>query len=352
MAFDNDSASTAELPGRVTSREVAVAAGVHQSTVSRALRGDARISQATREQVERAADQLGYVPNSSARSLRSKRTGIVGVMVPNIDNAYYPQMLSDINREFAAAGYSMVLIVDPPHRRSDVSRLASLLDASLDGLLILSATLDSDMPAVLHARGVPIVLGVRSVPDLDVDIMEPDNFSAGRAAAQHLLDLGHTEVAAAMGPEVTSTTKNRLVGIQSVLADRMPPERILHGPYSHEAGYAACNRLLRGAHAPTAVIAGNDVIAIGVMDAARQLGVAIPEELSVVGFDDIQMASWHSFRLTTVDMGTVAIAEQSARRLVERIQHADSPKRHDLFPASLTVRGTTAAPRTEPLIIK
>lgn len=351
MALD-DSAPSTRPPGRVTSREVAAATGVHQSTVSRALRGDSRISQATREQVEQAARQLGYVPNRSARSLRSRRTGIVGVMVPNIDNAYYPQLLSDINREFAAAGYSMVLIVDPPHRRSDVSRLGSLLDASLDGLLILSATLDSDMPAVLHARGVPIVLGVRSVPALDVDIMEPDNFSAGRAAAQHLLDLGHSEVAAAMGPEITSTTKHRLLGIQSVLADTLPPERILHGQYSHEAGYAACNRLLRGADVPTAIIAGNDVIAIGIMDAARQLGVAIPDELSVVGFDDIQMASWHSFRLTTVDMGTVAIAEQSARRLVERIQHADGPKRHELFPASLTVRGTTAAPRKEPLTVK
>ncbi|MYH78436.1 MAG: LacI family transcriptional regulator [Acidimicrobiaceae bacterium] len=351
MALD-DSASSAKPPGRVTSREVAAAAGVHQSTVSRALRGDSRISQATREQVEQAARQLGYVPNSSARSLRSQRTGIVGVMVPNIDNAYYPQMLSDINREFAAAGYSMVLIVDPPHRRSDVSRLGSLLDASVDGLLILSATLDSGMPAVLHARGVPIVLGVRSVPGLDVDIMEPDNFSAGRAVAQHLLDLGHSEVAAAMGPEITSTTKHRLLGIQSVLAGTLPPERILHGQYSHEAGYAACNRLLRGADVPTAIIAGNDVIAIGIMDAARQLGVAIPDELSVVGFDDIQMASWHSFRLTTVDMGTAAIAEQSARRLVERIQHADGPKRHELFPASLTVRGTTTAPRKESLIVE
>ena len=351
MALD-DSAPSARPPSRVTSREVAAAAGVHQSTVSRALRGDSRISQATREQVEQAAQQLGYVPNSSARSLRLQRTGILGVMVPSIDNAYYPQLLSDINRELAAAGYSMVLIVDPPHRRSDVSRLGSLLDASLDGLLILSATLDSDMPAVLHARGVPIVLGVRSVPGLDVDIMEPDNFSAGRAAAQHLLDLGHSEVAAAMGPEITSTTKHRLLGVQSVLADTLLPERILHGAYSHEAGYAACNRLLRGVDAPTAIIAGNDVIAIGIMDAARQLGVVIPEELSVIGFDNIQMASWHSFRLTTVDMGTVAIAEQSARRLVERIQHADDPKRHELFPTSLTVRGTTAAPRKEPLTVK
>ena len=269
--------------------------------------------------------------------------------MPDIDNADYPQLLSDINREFAAAGYSMVLIVDPPHRRSDVTRVGSLLDASLDGLLILSATLDSDMPGILHARGVPIVLGVRSVPDLDVDIMEPDNLSAGRAAAQHLVDRGHTNVAAAMGPEVTSTTKDRLLGIQSILADRLPSERILHGPYSHEAGYAACKRLLQGADTPTAIVAGNDVVAIGVVDAARQLGVSIPEELSVVGFDDIQMASWHSFRLTTVHMGTVAIAEQSARRLVERIQHIDGPKRHDLFPASLTVRGTTAAPRKKPL---
>ena len=331
---------------RVTSRDVAATAGVHQSTVSRALRGDPRISPATREHIEGVASDLGYVPNRPARSLRERKSGVVGVMVQDIDNAFYPLLLADIHRELAAAGYSIVLIVDPLHRRSDVSRMHHLLDASLDGLLITTATFDSETASLLHSRGIPLVLAVRSVPGLAVDIIESDNFSAGQEAARHLRQLGHTEIAAILGPEVTSPTRYRLDGMLDVAGEYIRPDRIHFGPYTHESGYALFRRLVNSPSLPTAVIAANDVVAIGAMDAAQRLGVAIPDDLSIIGFDDIPMAGWQSFRLTTIRQDTAAIATQAARRLIERIQNPHAPANHDLYPVSLTVRDTTGPPRT------
>ncbi|MCY3968147.1 MAG: LacI family DNA-binding transcriptional regulator [bacterium] len=330
---------------RALSRDVAVAAGVSQSTVSRALRDDPRISSATRERVRLAAQQLGYVPNSVARNLRERRSRVVGVMVEDIDNAFYQELLADMHQELLLAGYAFTLIVDPLHLRSDVARLTHLLDASLDGLIVTTATLGSDAPATLQRRGVPMVLSVRSVPNLQVDIVESDNVAAGQLAARHLVSLGHQDVAAVMGPEVTSTTQDRIVGAKQVFGHSLLPHRVLHGPYSHESGHAHCRRLLQSEQPPTAIMAANDVLAIGVMDAARQMGYSIPEDVSVIGFDDIQMASWHSFRLTTVRQDTKSIAVQSARRLIERIEDPNSPITHDKFPVSLTMRSTTAPPK-------
>lgn len=331
---------------RATSRDVARAAGVHQSTVSRVLNGDRRISRETRERVEAAVETLGYVPSRRAQNLRSRRSAVVGVMVHDIDNAFYPRLLSDVHGELTAGGYAVVLIVDPLHRRSDMTRMRHLFDDSLDGVLITTATVDDETPRELSKRGMPLVLAVRSVPDLAVDTVESDNVAAGREAARHLVALGHTDIAFVMGPAETSTTRDRLRGVLDVLQTEPPPDRIMHGPYRHETGYAACRRLMMGDNPPTAVIAGNDVMAIGVLDAAWRSGVATPDDLSVIGFDDIPMAAWQAFNLTTVRQDSKSIAEQAARRLIERIDEPDAPPHHDIFPVSLTVRATTAPPRT------
>ena len=347
MSPEHDLPNGAEQRQRVTSRDVAAAAGVHQSTVSRVLNGDQRISNDTRERVEAAAEQLGYVPSKRAQNLRARRSGVVGVMVHDIDNAFYPLLLSDMHRELTAAGYAIVLIVDPLHRRADMSRMRQLFDDSLDGVLISTATIDSETPRALHARGMPLVLAVRSVPDLDVDTVESDNIAAGREAARHLVALGHTDIAVAMGPRETSTTRDRLRGVLDVIQAELPPDRVMHGPYRHETGYAMCRRLMMADKPPTAIIAGNDVMAIGVLDAAWRSGLSTPEDLSVLGFDDIPMAAWQAINLTTVRQDSKAIAEQAARRLVDRIDQPDSPPHHDIFPVSLTVRATTGPPRAK-----
>lgn len=329
---------------RVTSRDVAVAAGVHQSTVSRALRGAPGVADSTRSTIKELAQALGYVPNRSARTLREQGSRVVGVMVDNLDNPFYHLLLAHIHRGVSEAGFSTVLLVDPLHRRADFSRLERLLDSSLDGLVVSTAALDSDTPARLVQQGIPIVLAVRSVPGLDVDIVEPDNMAAGREAARHLIELGHESIAVIMGPAVVSTSAERLRGVLEVAGDAIDPQNIVHGQYSHDSGQSLLQRVMQRESPPTAIIAGNDIIAIGVLDAARRAGIGVPEDLSIIGFDDIPMSSWHSFRLTTVHQDVQGMAAQAARCLIERIQNPDHRPAHYRYPASLTVRGTTAPP--------
>ncbi|MXZ31343.1 MAG: LacI family transcriptional regulator [Acidimicrobiia bacterium] len=331
---------------RVTSKEVAVAAGVHQSTVSRALRGDPGVADSTRSMIKELAQALGYVPNRSARTLREQGSRVVGVMVDNLDNPFYHLLLAHIHRGVSEAGYSTVLLVDPLHRRADFSRLERLLDSSLDGLVVSTAALDSDTPARLVQQGIPIVLAVRSVPGLDVDIVEPDNRAAGREAARHLVELGHESIAVIMGPAVVSTSADRLRGVLEVAGDAIDPQNIVHGQYSHDSGQSLLQRVMQRESPPSAIIAGNDIIAIGVLDAARRSGIGVPADLSIIGFDDIPMSSWHSFRLTTVHQDVQGMAAQAARCLIERIQNPDHRPAHYRYPASLTVRGTTAPPRS------
>ncbi|MCY3561739.1 MAG: LacI family DNA-binding transcriptional regulator [bacterium] len=331
---------------RVTSRDVAVAAGVHQSTVSRALRGDPGVADSTRSMIKELAKALGYVPNRSARTLREQGSRVVGVMVDNLDNPFYHLLLAHIHRGVSEAGYSTVLLVDPLHRRADFSRLERLLDSSLDGLVVSTAALDSDTPARLVQQGIPIVLAVRSVPGLDVDIVEPDNRAAGREAARHLVELGHESIAVIMGPAVVSTSADRLRGVLEVAGDAIDPQNIVHGQYSHDSGQSLLQRVMQRESPPSAIIAGNDIIAIGVLDAARRSGIGVPADLSIIGFDDIPMSSWHSFRLTTVHQDVQGMAAQAARCLIERIQNPDHRPAHYRYPASLTVRGTTAPPRS------
>ncbi len=344
-----DSNATAIAKGssvsRVTSRDVARAAGVHQSTVSRALRGDSGVSDSTRSMIEELAESLGYVPNRSASNLRGQRSRVIGVMVENLDNPFYHLLLSHIHREVAESGYSTVLLVDPLHRRADFARLKNLLDTSLDGLVVATAALDSDTPSRLVEQGIPIVLAVRSVPGLDVDIVEPDNLAAGREAARHLIDLGHRSIAVIMGPSVVSTSASRLHGILEVAGDAIDPHNIIHGQYSHDSGHGLLQRVMQRDNPPTAIIAGNDIIAFGVLDSARRAGIPVPEELSIIGFDDIPMSSWHSIRLTTVHQDIQGMAIQAARCLIESIQNPDHRPAHYSYPASLTVRDTTAPPR-------
>ncbi|MCE2525723.1 MAG: substrate-binding domain-containing protein, partial [Acidimicrobiia bacterium] len=170
--------------------------------------------------------------------------------------------------------------------------------------------------------------------------------AAGREAARHLIELGHKSIAAIMGPSVVSTSAERLRGVLDVAGDAIDPQNIVHGQYSHDSGQSLLQRVMRGADPPTAIIAGNDIIAIGVLDSARRAGIRVPEELSIIGFDDIPMSSWHSLRLTTVHQDIQGMAVQAARCLIESIQNPDHRPAHYRYPASLTVRGTTARPRS------
>jgi LacI family transcriptional regulator len=299
-----------------------------------------------REKVLEVSERLGYVPNSVARGMVSRRTGAVGVVVADVTNPFYPQLLQGVNQELAAAGFRTVLITDPVDAPAEVADFERLLDRTLDGVIIATAMTHSSAPALLAARGLPVALVVRRVDGDPVDTVVSDNVRGARDAAELLVARGHREIALLLGPDATSTSAERESGYRGAL-DRhgivVPDARRSSGPYSFESGYARALAVLESPDPPTALLCANDVLAIGAVEAVRRLRLRLPDDVSVIGFDDMPMAAWESFRLTTVHQDVPGMARRAARRLLARIRTGSTEPPHvDVFPTDVVERATVA----------
>lgn len=353
-------ASAAEVAGppppgsaSPTSWTVARAAGVSQSTVSRALRGDPRVREETRQRVAEAARRLGYVPNSLASSLVSRSTRTVAVVVSDLTNPFFPSLLTPIYDELQLLGYRVVLFTERTDIPTGQETLRRLLDRSIDGVLVTTATLESRFARELQRRGLPMVLLNRYIDDLDVDRVVSDNHTGAVLAGRHLLELGHRRIALVRGPSNTSTSRDRMSGLAETLAGAgfpLDPELVREGSYSHQSGYQHTRELLRLPDPPTAIVCGNDVVAFGAIDAALSLGVRVPQDVSIIGFDDIPMAAWEVFQLTTLRQATADMARAAVRMLAERIEHTEEigTGREQVFATSLVRRATVDRPPVRP----
>ena len=335
---------------KATLRDVAAAAGVAESTVSRAFSGHAPISEDTRTQIFEAADRVGYVYKSKAPAdPRHERKGIIGVICATLHNSFYPALLDRLHRELDALGYEMVLIIDDQSNSSGSRKIQSLLDTSFDGVIFTTAAINSPSVDYLAQRGVPIVLAIRSNRLGNVDVVESDNLVAGADAVRHLLALGHRDIGFVMGPQETSTAVDRFNGGLQILQQNgisVPDEWIIWSDYSHEGGYSGVVHLNGLERRPTAIICGNDVIAIGALDACIKLNVRVPDDVSIIGFDDIPMASWSMISLTTIRQSIGEIGAKAARRIVARIEgKTGAAVAATVLPTSFVQRGTTAPPK-------
>lgn len=315
-----------------------------QSTVSRALRGDPRVRPETRRLVEEAAERLGYRWATMPPPLESTRT--IGVVVSDLTNPFFPSLLTPVHDELRLMGYRVVLFAERTDIPTGQEALNRLLDRSLDGVLVTTATLGSRLAEAVRQRRLPVVLLNRYVDGMDVDRVVSDNHEGGRLAGRHLLELGHRRIAMIRGPANTSTSRDRGAGFLEVLAEagvEVDPALVREGPYSHQSGYQHARALLRLDDPPTAVACGNDIIGFGAVDAARSLGVDVPGRVSIVGFDDVPMAAWEAFQLTTVRQPLTDMATTAARMLAERIESGGQlgPGRERVFPTSLVKRSTT-----------
>jgi LacI family transcriptional regulator, galactose operon repressor len=330
----------------VTSNDIARRLNMSQSTVSRALRGDPRVAPETAARVLEAARQLNYTPNVAARSLITRRTATVGVVVNDIKNPFYPELLDVLHNELALAGYRTILF----NEQTDASVEQHVGDhvngAAVDGLVYVSATLGMPLPGQ-GARDVPVVLVNRYIDGAAVDTVVSDNERGGRLVARAMAERGHRRIALIAGPENTTTSRDRERGFRAQLLESgLQFDETLRrvGQFSHHSGYQWCLDLLAAEPRPTAVFAANDVIAFGALDAARRVGIKVPAELSIVGFDDIDMAGWEGFDLTTVRQPLAEMGRAAANLLIERIEvGADVPPRRRVFPVGLVRRDTLAA---------
>ena len=326
-------------------RDIANEAGVSESTVSRALTGRGAIAPDTREQILSIAKRLGYNRHNQKPRSSNVRRGLIGVVIEALHNSFFAFLIDRVHYELDLFGFDMILIIDDLVNTEDSRKIQGMIDASFDGVLISTASIRSPSVDLLVERGIPTVLAIRSNKGDNVDVVESDNRAVGVEAVRHLLDLGHRRIGFILGPPDTSTSVDRLAGSRDELEANgieILKENTVWGSYSHDSGYSGIVQLMNLVQPPSAIFCANDVIAIGALEACQKLGIQVPKELSIIGVDDIPMASWSMISLTTIRQSIGEIGALAARRLVARIKNGvTEPISHDILPASIVRRRTT-----------
>lgn len=284
----------------VTSRDVARALGVSQSMVSRAFDPAGRVAKDNRERILRAAEAMGYRPNVIARSLSTRRSGIVAIVMGGMDNPFYTDVLDQMAAALDQAGYRSLLFRVPPGQDVD-DQLPALRQYNIDALVVASASISSRIADQWRRNSRRVVLFNRTVRDQSVPSVSCDNAEGAALIADLLVDRGHRRLVYVAGPQHTSTNREREAGFIRRLMERGSSlaGRIDTDAYSFEEGYRAAAAAM--SIEPDAIFFANDILALGGMDRLRRdMGLRIPDDLSVVGFDDIPMAAWPSYDLTTI----------------------------------------------------
>ncbi len=329
----------------VTSRDVARLAGVSQPTVSRALRDDPRVSDETKRRVREAAALLGYVPSEAGRALSSGRTRRIGLLVTDLGNQFYSHIIAPLHRELEARGYQLVLHTET----TDESVAERLIANGLDGVILATTTVDSVVPVRLRDRGLPFVYFNRTAAYVDADATVVAPATGFQAAVDRALELGHERIGAVFGPENTSTGQSRELALRAALTARgvgLDPSRVRRGPFDTRTGDDATASLLGLAEPPTLIFCGNDVVAYGALNASGRAGIGVPEDVSVIGFDDLPPASWPIIQLSTIAYDYAHMAREAGRLMVERIEDAPNEYAHVEFGTTFVERRTLAAPRS------
>jgi LacI family transcriptional regulator len=341
--------------GRAGIRQVALRAGVSVTTVSHALNGTRFVSDAARAKVEEAAHALGYVPSEVARWLKHSTTRTLGMLVPNNSNPYFAEIIRGVERYCYGAGYSLLLCNSDDDAQRQADRLRVLGERRVDGLVLVASGEDAQIVACCKDLHLPLVLVDREIDSIAADLVEVDHAAGGELATAHLLSLGHDRVACIGGPAKLRPSQQREAGWRLALAKagiKPRADELVRGDFGPQGGAAALTRLLRSARPPSAVFVCNDLMAIGALHAAHAAGVNVPGDLSVVGFDDIELAAYTTPGLTTVAQPKEAIGTAAAKLVLERLRDGRSEPRRLILQPELRVRGSSAAPGKPSIRIK
>lgn len=333
-----------------TLRDVADGAGVHPATASRALNPATRglVNAETARRVLRVADQLGYHPNPIARGLKTSKSGTIGLVIPDLTNPMFPPIVRGIEEVLEAAGYTGLIV----NTDNDLDRERILIDSlrarQVEGLVIATAVLDHPLLDELSSAGVPMVMVNRRPRANDIASVGPDDAAGIRLAVEHLAELGHQRIAHLAGPANTSTGLVRARTFRESMRehglDDDPALVVDCSFWSEDAGAAGLKQLLDSKSEFTAIVAGNDLIALGCYDVFAERGIVCPDDISVVGFNDMPFLDKLRPPLTTVATPHNQVGAEAARLLLDALTDPDRPTRSVLLPLTLVVRGSTAAP--------
>lgn len=329
-------------------RDVARRAGVSPATVSRALTTPDKVSADALRRVREAVQVSGYVPHGAARALRSRRTRTVGVVIPTLDNSIFANATHGLQKVLKANGYNLLVACHEFDAKTEYEIIQSLIERGVDGIVLVGLTHEPAIFTTLENFRMPYVLTWAIDPDGRHPCVGFRNREAAARVTRYLLDMGHRRIAMIAGETAyNDRALERLAGVREAMAERQLPlddSRVLEAPYTFAAGRAAMHTLAARKPAPTAVVCGNDVLAIGALAEARALGLEVPGDLSVIGFDDLEISSLITPALTTVRVPTRELGESAAAHLLSRIAGETANPVKELA-VDLVVRDSTAPPR-------
>jgi LacI family transcriptional regulator len=325
-----------------TIHDVARLAGVSPVTVSRVMNGASNVNAATRERVEQAISELGYVRNMSARSLRSRQTFTLALIVPDITNAFWTTVARGVEDAAQGEGYSLLLCNSDENPGKQKEYIHTMLQQRVDGVLIAPYDSNAGRLSQLQNLNIPTVVMDRQVYGWEVDTVRADSISGAYALTQHLINLGHRRIAIISGPSVTSTAEERVAGYCLALDEagiEIDPQLILRGEFRFRSGKMLADQLLEGNLKPTAIVATNNVMSMGVLESINQHGLRVPQDMALVSFDELpDLARFFPF-LTVAVQPAYEMGINAAQLLLSRIQ-ASAPlqPRHVILPVRLVLR--------------
>lgn len=326
---------------KVTSAQVAALAGVSQSAVSRVFTPGASASKETVAKVRAAAEKLGYRPNALARGLITGRTRMIGLIVAYLDNQFYPVALELLSRALQERGYHILVFMAENSTEKVAQVMGELLDYQVDGIITASVAMSNDLTSRCAAAGIPVVMFNRGQDDVRLSEVTSDNVAGGRRVAEFLLAGGHRRIAHVMGWQGSSTGRDRARGFSEAMAAAgVAPFAMIDGMYARETAAEVARGLFSGAERPDAIFVGNDHMAFAVMDTLRfELGLSVPGDVSIVGYDDVPLAAWPAYNLTTIRQPVRRMVDATVDALIAQIEGDGEPRKLKID-GPLIVRGS------------
>jgi LacI family transcriptional regulator len=329
-----------------TIRDVAREAGVSVATVSRVFNNSGPVREETRRRISEVALRLRYSPNSAARSLSTRQTDVIGVLLPDLYGEFYSEVIRGIDQLVQREGWHL-LVSSSHNERTDIEAALRAMRGRVDGLLVMSPDLDAQALAENLPANLPVVLLNCEVDGRAYDSLNIDNYGGARAMMRHLLERGHRRIGLITGLPRNHDARERLRGSQAALVAAgvaAEPGLVVQGDFSEDSGYRAARVLLERGPLPSAIVAGNDSMAIGALSALAESGVRVPEDVALVGFDDIPIARYVAPPLTTVRVRIPELGGRAAARLLAALAK-DGPREpvQELLPTELVIRRSCGA---------
>jgi LacI family transcriptional regulator len=334
---------------KVTIVEVAAQAGVSFGTVSRVINNDVHVKKETRARVLETMQRLGFVANRQARSLAGGKSNSIGVLVPDLGTGYIGEIIRGIDAELSLTGLDLILYTTHRTASKESNYVANLATGMVDGLLLVLPRSPADFIGNLTQRNFPFVLIDHQGTGRDCPAVGATNWQGGYNATEYLINLGHSRIGFITGSMDLGCAGDRLNGYRSALRTYHLPDKselIFDGDFFQPSGYAGAEALLDLSAPPTAIFASNDVMGMGVMDAVRNRGLRIPDDISVIGFDDIPQASMIRPALTTINQPLEKMGRVATQMLLDLLNHPEKEAGRIELPTQLVIRESCSPPRT------